>query len=469
MGRDRRPVPHPRTLQEPVRKGRRVRGTRSAVPHQPRGLRRGGRSTRSRARRARRRPSRRSRPPWSTAGSVRRQQDGQGSPALAEPKLVASGVPRRLAAGHRLQFAELRTEHLVPPAPRGRHGSRSGNEGSPGPDGNDAPRLAHGYTFQLQLKQHGTPTGLATPQLRDTTVTLPRGCRRSRPPPRTAWRRARRNEIQPRARRPRAACPAASQIGKRHDRHRSCSKSRSQGRVYVGQPQCGFPVALARRATATQVEDGELVKLYIEVEGAGVRVKLARLGVASTSSTGQITTTFLNNPQLPFEKLTLKLKIGPRAPLASAAGLHRRLLRVRHAHAVERRRRHRHPAGEPSAGRPTPSPFEAEGPFGISPCPAEPPVRTRLQRRQRILRTPASTRTSTSRSPARTANRASPASPFTRPRACSARSQGIPRCEGLGGRIQPRERAPAASQIGTATSAVGPGSEPYVDPEGTCT
>ena len=52
-----------------------------------------------------------------------------------------------------------------------------------------------------------------------------------------------------------------------------------EGRVYVGQPACS-------PCDGTQVENGELVKLYIEVEGAGVRVKLPGSGSVN-QSTGQ--------------------------------------------------------------------------------------------------------------------------------------------------------------------------------------
>ena len=108
------------------------------------------------------------------------------------------------------------------------------------------------------------------------------------------------------------------------------------------------------------------MKLYIEVEGAGVRVKLPGSGSVN-QSTGQLTTTFLNNPQLPFEKLTLKLKIGPRAPLESAQVCTTGLLAS--ATLTPWSVGATTPGGETVGGTPAPSPFTAEGPFGISPCP----------------------------------------------------------------------------------------------------
>jgi hypothetical protein len=58
-----------------------------------------------------------------------------------------------------------------------------------------------------------------------------------------------------------------------------------------------------------------LLGLYIVAEGSGVQVKLAG-EVAPDPKTGQVTTTFLNNPQVPFSRFTLKFKGGQRAPLA---------------------------------------------------------------------------------------------------------------------------------------------------------
>ena len=58
--------------------------------------------------------------------------------------------------------------------------------------------------------------------------------------------------------------------------------------------------------------------LYIVGEGSGIRVKLAG-EVSPDQKTGQVITTFLNNPQVPFERFSLKFKGGQRAPLAMPA------------------------------------------------------------------------------------------------------------------------------------------------------
>jgi hypothetical protein len=62
--------------------------------------------------------------------------------------------------------------------------------------------------------------------------------------------------------------------------------------------------------------NGTLYKLYLELEGFGVVIKQAGTAAANPV-TGQLTATFANTPQQPFEDLKLVFKGGPRAPLAN--------------------------------------------------------------------------------------------------------------------------------------------------------
>jgi hypothetical protein len=87
-----------------------------------------------------------------------------------------------------------------------------------------------------------------------------------------------------------------------------------KGHVYVAQPSCGG--AGQPECTSASAEDGELYGIYMELAGSGVIVKLHGK-VSVNSQTGQITTTFTENPQLPFEELKLKLYGGQRASLAN--------------------------------------------------------------------------------------------------------------------------------------------------------
>ena len=79
-----------------------------------------------------------------------------------------------------------------------------------------------------------------------------------------------------------------------------------EGGIYVGQP---LP--------------GDRYRLFLTVTGQGVVVKL-RGSVQADPSTGRLTATFLDNPQLPFTTMTVRLKGGPRAVLANPTECGRR-------------------------------------------------------------------------------------------------------------------------------------------------
>jgi uncharacterized repeat protein (TIGR01451 family) len=84
-----------------------------------------------------------------------------------------------------------------------------------------------------------------------------------------------------------------------------------QGQMFVGEPECS-------PCSNEDAENGKLFRLFIQAQNpsAGVIVKLH--GTNSVNPvTGQITSTFVEQPQQPFELLQLKLKGGSRAPLAN--------------------------------------------------------------------------------------------------------------------------------------------------------
>jgi Domain of unknown function DUF11 len=108
-------------------------------------------------------------------------------------------------------------------------------------------------------------------------------------------------------------CPRQSQIGT-VELVTPVLSSPLEGRLYVAQPKCGGPGQPL--CTAADATNGNLFGLYLEAEGSGVVVKLA--GSASIDpSTGRITARFLENPQLPVSEVTIALKGGARAPLAN--------------------------------------------------------------------------------------------------------------------------------------------------------
>lgn len=93
-----------------------------------------------------------------------------------------------------------------------------------------------------------------------------------------------------------------------------------RGHLYLARPLCGG--AGQEPCTEADALDGRLYRLYLELGGrgalanTGINIKLA--GVVSVDlATGRLTTSFLENPPLPFSELRLHLNGGPRASLAN--------------------------------------------------------------------------------------------------------------------------------------------------------
>ena len=108
-------------------------------------------------------------------------------------------------------------------------------------------------------------------------------------------------------------CPLASQIGD-VEVVTPLLASPLHGHVYLAQPQCGGEGQPA--CTEASASNGELYGLYLEAEGSGVIIKL-KGSVSANPTTGQLVTTFTEDPQLPFSELKLRLNGGERAPLAN--------------------------------------------------------------------------------------------------------------------------------------------------------
>jgi hypothetical protein len=178
-----------------------------------------------------------------------------------------------------------------------------------------------GYTFHLVLPQAkgGAPT-LATPELKDATVTLPEGVVVS-PSSADGLQACTPVQIdlpgeevngdghedgQPHP--TPGHCPLASKIASATVTT-PLLEAPLEGSVYLGAPEC----SPCRSADA---QSGRMLKLYIEARGSGVIVKLPG-SVSANPATGRLEATFANNPQLPFSDLRLNFKTGQRAPLAN--------------------------------------------------------------------------------------------------------------------------------------------------------
>ncbi len=170
----------------------------------------------------------------------------------------------------------------------------------------DQPAAPAGYSLHLQVPQNEAPEGLSTSDVRDVEVAMPEGTTIS---PSSANGLVACSEAQFGAHSASAGeCPAQAKIATARVTTPLLEKPLT-GSLYVGVPECA-------PCSPEQSENGELVKLLLEVHGSGVVVKLVghtRINQAS----GRVTAVFAENPQLPFDDLEVSIEGGPDAPLVN--------------------------------------------------------------------------------------------------------------------------------------------------------
>jgi hypothetical protein len=210
-----------------------------------------------------------------------------------------------------------------------------------------------GYTVDVHVPQNESPTALATPDLRDASITLPPGAVLS-PSVANGLQSCSQQQFGLHSLAP-AACPPRSQIGTVTIATPLLS-SPLEGHVYVGEPECA-------PCTPSDAQQGRLIRLLLEAQGspqdggyleghgqAGVTAKLE--GATSIDqATGQLTATFTQAPQLPFEDLKLTLDGGANAPLANPTSCGAQLL------ATSRLT----PYSSEAAAQPSSAPFQVTG------------------------------------------------------------------------------------------------------------
>jgi hypothetical protein len=168
-----------------------------------------------------------------------------------------------------------------------------------------------GFQFELKLPQSNDPNGISEGDLRKAVVTLPAGVR-----------------VSPSSADGRAACSSA-QIGligtgfadpnpiRFTTADPTCPDAAKLGTVTLTTPLLEQPLTgTVYLAAPFDNPFHTLLAIYIVVKGHGVILKLPGK-VSADPATGQLTTTFDDNPQLPFSDLTLDFNGGPRAALVT--------------------------------------------------------------------------------------------------------------------------------------------------------
>jgi hypothetical protein len=158
----------------------------------------------------------------------------------------------------------------------------------------DAPS---GLEFHLHVPQNEDPEGVSTPALKEAVVKFPAGL-----------------ALNPASADGLAGCTEA-QVGLHSEAPAACPDASKLGTVEVRTPLLLEPLQGAiYLATPHLNPSGSLLAAYLVVEGQGVRIKLPGR-IEADSVTGQITSRFPQNPQLPFEDLKLDIFGGARGAL----------------------------------------------------------------------------------------------------------------------------------------------------------
>jgi hypothetical protein len=156
-----------------------------------------------------------------------------------------------------------------------------------------------GFQVDLDLPQTSDPAGIGESDLKKAVVTLPRGM-----------------SVSPSSADGLNAC-SPQQIGLHSTTDPHCPDSSKIGTVRITTPLIDQKLdGAVYLATQNDNPFNSLLAIYIVAQGAGVTVKLAG-HVEADPQTGQLTTTFDDNPQIPFSNLHLEFTGGARAPLVA--------------------------------------------------------------------------------------------------------------------------------------------------------
>jgi len=166
-----------------------------------------------------------------------------------------------------------------------------------------APRAPVGVDTVVSMPQVFGPNGIAPADVRRVSVQLPDGL-----------------TINPSSADGLKACTDAD-LKLRQEGAATCDPASKLGTVTVRTPLLDHLISgnvLLRTQNSDDPQSGQLFRLAIEIrsDDDGVDVKLPG-SLRADPATGQLTATFDDLPQLPFDAMTLHFNTGPRAPLAS--------------------------------------------------------------------------------------------------------------------------------------------------------
>ncbi len=160
-----------------------------------------------------------------------------------------------------------------------------------------------GLDVEFTVPQSEAPGGLATSHVRDVTVTLPQGM-----------------TLSPSSAAGLNACTNA-QLGIENTAPENCPEASKIGSATVVSPLLEKPLLgslYIGNQLSNDPQSGKMYRLFLVVAGSGVRVKLEG-AVKVDPASGRVTTIFADNPQLPFSSLELSLDSGPASPLSNPA------------------------------------------------------------------------------------------------------------------------------------------------------
>jgi hypothetical protein len=162
-----------------------------------------------------------------------------------------------------------------------------------------------GVSVRLSLPQNSNPEGLGEADLKKAVVTLPEGM-----------------AINPSAADGLQACTDA-QLKLDESGPAECPEASKVGTLMLHTPLLTEPIEgniYLRTQNSSDPESGEMFRIAIELRNdeRGIDIKVPGY-ISVNKSTGRLTTTFDDNPQLPFEDITLSFKAGARAPLVTPA------------------------------------------------------------------------------------------------------------------------------------------------------